>query len=167
MSGLKFTPPYIQKSGTISAILKICYADLVSSDPDLWGNEAEAWKRFDDDVYKETETTGDCTFLSWLENNLIGFASYDPRQWPAYGIIGHNCILPQFQRRGFGKLQILEILKRFQKMEFKKAKVSTLDHPFFVPAQEIYLVCGFSELGRYPWEGSPDYRLIEYEKSLR
>lgn len=167
MSDLKFTPPQVQKPGTIAAILKSCYAGLVSSDPDLWGNETEGWKRFDTDVYEEPAAIVDSTFLSWLDDKLIGFASYDPRQWPSIGIIGHNCILPEFQGRGMGKKQILEILRRFQKMEFKNAKVSTLDHPFFVPAQTMYLACGFYESRRIPWEGSPKYRLIEYVKDIR
>lgn len=167
MSGLKFTPPQTQKPGTISAILKICYAELVSSDPALWGDEEEGWERFDKDVYEDPDSIGDCTFMSWLADNIIGFASFDPRQWPALGIIGHNCILPAFQKRGFGKQQIREILRRFHKMGFKRAKVSTLDHPFFIPAQALYTACGFSESRRFPWEGSSVYRLIEYEKDLR
>jgi len=164
---MKFTPPQVQKPGTIAAILKTCYASLVASEPNLWDCEIEGWERFDIDVYEDPATIGDCTFLSWIDDKLIGFASYDPRQWPAIGIIGHNGILPEFRGRGWGKQQILEILRRFQKMEFKKAKVSTLDHPFFVPAQMMYLACGFCESRRLPWEGSQKYRLIEYEQDIR
>ena len=163
---MKFTPPQVQKPGTIAAILKTCYADLVASDPDLWRNETEGWERFDTDAYEDPATIGDCTFLSWIDDKLIGFASYDPRQWPAIGIIGHNGILPEYQGRGLGKQQIEEILRRFRKMGFKRAKVSTLDHVFFIPAQAMYLSCGFCETRRFPWKGSPKYRLIEYEQDL-
>jgi GNAT superfamily N-acetyltransferase len=166
MSDLNFTPPHVQKPGTIAAILNTCYADLVSSDPDFWGNEAEGWERFDTDVYEDPDSIGDSTFLSWLDDKLVGFASYDPRQWPSIGIIGHNGILPEYQGRGFGKQQIEEILRRFRKMGFKRAKVSTLDHVFFIPAQAMYLACGFCESRRIPWESSPKYRLIEYEQDL-
>ncbi len=167
MSDLKFTSPHVQEPGKIASILKICYADLVTSEPDFWANEAEGWERFDTDVYEDPGGIGDCTFLSWLDDKLIGFASYDPRQWPTLGIIGHNGILPEYQGRGFGKLQIAEILRRFQKRRFSRAKVSTLDHPFFIPAQKMYLSCGFYVKRWIPWEGCPKYRLIEYEKDLK
>ncbi len=167
MPDLKFTSPHIQRPGTVAEILKISYADLVASDPELWDNESEGWERFDIDVYEDPASIGDCTFLSWLDEELIGFASYDPRQWPAYGIIGHNAILPEFRGQGFGKQQITEILRRFRKMGFKKAKVSTLDHSFFVPAQKMYVSCGFFVMRWVPWEGCPKYRLIEYKKDLK
>ena len=167
MPELKFHSARDQKPGTIANILKICYSDLVSSDPDLWQDEAVGWERFDKDVYEDPDGIGDCTILSWLYDNLIGFASYDPRQWPALGIIGHNAILPEFQRRGFGKQQIEEILRRFKKMGFKRAKVSTLDHPFFVPDQKMYVSCGFHVKRWIPWEGCQKYRLIEYERDLK
>jgi GNAT superfamily N-acetyltransferase len=166
MPNLEFTPPHVQKPGTIAEILKICYADLVASDPGLWHNETQGWERFDADIYEEPGPIGDCTFLSWLDDKLIGFASYDPRQWPAYGIIGHNAILPEFQRRGFGRHQIEEILRRFRKMRFMRAKVSTLDHDFFKPARDMYHASGFCESRRIPWEGSSKYQLIEYEQEL-
>jgi GNAT superfamily N-acetyltransferase len=167
MSELRFTPPHIEKPGSIFMMLKTCYANLVASNPDLWGNETEGWERFDADVYEDPDGIGDCTFLSWIDDKLIGFASFDPRQWPAMGIIGHNAILPEYQRHGFGKQQIEEILQRFQKMGFKKVKVSTLDHPFFIPAQKMYVSCGFCMKRWVPWEGCPKFRLIDYELELK
>lgn len=163
---LRFTSPYVSRPGTIAEILKICYADMISSNPSLWGDEAARWERFDADVYENLDGIGDCTFLSWHGEDLIGFASYDPRQWPACGIIGHNAVLPKFQGLGFGKQQIEEILRRFRDMGFKRAKVSTLDHPFFAPAQSMYIASGFCESRRIPWEGSPECRLIEFELDL-
>ena len=38
---------------------------------------------------------------------IAGFGSWDPRQAPDYGIIGHNCVLPEFRGEGLGKQQIL------------------------------------------------------------
>ena len=114
MAELTFTSPRANNPGTIAAILKTCYADLVASDPDLWGNEAKSWEWFDTEVYDDPEGVGTCTFLSWCGGDLVGFASFDPRQWPSIGIIGHNGILPEFQGQGYGKRQIEEILRRFR-----------------------------------------------------
>lgn len=47
MPDLKFTPPHVQKPGTIAEILKICFADLVTSVPELWRNEIQEWERAD------------------------------------------------------------------------------------------------------------------------
>jgi GNAT superfamily N-acetyltransferase len=167
MPDLKFTLPHAEKPGKIAEILKICYSNLVNSDPDLWRDEAAGWERFDNDVFEDPDGVGDCTFLSWSDDKLVGFASFDTRQWPALGIIGHNAILPEYQGRGFGKQQIEEIIRRFQKMGFKRAKVSTLDHPFFIPAQKMYVSCGFHVKRWIPWEGCQKYRLIEYGQELK
>lgn len=70
-------------------------------------------------------------------------ASYDPRQIPERAIIGHNCIVPEQQRRGFGKRQIMELLRIFRDRGARKACVTTEHDDFFVPAQRTYEACGF------------------------
>lgn len=102
--------------------------------------------------------------MTCIDGRIAGFASWDPRQTPEYGIVGHNCILPEFRGKGLGKAQVLEILRRFQGFGIRKAKATTCDHPFFVPAQRTYVACGFRELRRVPWPRDPGYRVIEYEK---
>jgi len=166
MVRLKFSPPQVLEPGTIASILRCCYARLVSSDPELWNPEILEWKQFDKDIYENPETVGDSTFLSWWGKRLVGFGSFDPRQMPDVGIIGHNCILPEFQGRGFGKQQISEILRRFRTVGIANAKVVTLDHPFFAPARAMYIACGFQEERRYPWGTNLQYGFIEYKKSL-
>lgn len=138
---LKFTPPQTQPPGTLAEILKICNSQLVSSNPLIWIPEVTDWERFDFDVYRNPDTVGDCTFLTWWEKQLIGFASFDPRPRPEYGLIGHNCVLPEFQNRGAGKAQICEVLRRFNLRGIQSARVSTLDHPFFQPAVRVYTAC--------------------------
>ena len=84
-------------------------------------------------------------FVTCLDEAEIGFASFDPRPAPDFGIIGHNCVLPSFQRDGVGKRQVMEILERFRKM---------------------YLGCGFHEKRRWIKGPDPRYELVEYEISL-
>lgn len=85
---------------------------------------------------------------------------------PAYAIVGHNCILPEFRGKGLGKQQIQEILRRFQTLGIKTARVLTNDHPFFLPAQRMYGAIGFRELRRIPWDRDPNQKMIEYEKEI-
>lgn len=163
---LKFTLPHDQQQGLIASMLKRSYADLVEADPEHWEPEALKSEQFDREVFEQPDTIGACVFLSWSEDQLIGFASYDPRQRPEFGIVGHNCVLPEFRGRGLGKQQIREIVRRFRAMETRLARASTGESSFFSPTQRMYTACGFQETGRRPWEGDPSQNVIEYEMRL-
>ena len=163
---LRFTSPFEREPGVVASLLKQSYVELVKSEPKNWQPEIEKWEQADRSVFGSPKTVGACTFLSWAEAELAGFFCFDPRPRPAYGVIGHNCILPEFRRRGFGKQQINEILRRFKDRAIKMAKVSTNDHPFFVPAQRMYTACGFREVKRVPWERDPKQSMIHYEMEI-
>ena len=150
----------------IAFMLKHSYANLVESDPEHWGPEVPKWEQFDREVFEHPDTVGSCVFLSWSDDQLVGFGSYDPRQKPALGIVGHNCVLPEFRGRGFGKQQIQEILRRFRAKGISCAKVSTNDYPAFIPAQRMYAACGFQETNRQPWANDASQKVIEYEMRL-
>ncbi len=147
-------------------MLKQSYAELLKSDPALWEPEQRNWEQYDDAVFGQPQTCGACIFLTRLDGRVVGFGSWDPRQRPRFGIVGHNCILPEFRGRGLGKQQINEILRRFREKTIETAKVSTGDHPFFVPAQRMYTACGFREVRRIPWDNDSRQRMIEYEKEV-
>jgi len=163
---VEFTMALDQERGTIAALLKRSYADLVTGNPSLWEPEQVNWEQYDRHVFGQPQTVGACVFLTRLDGRIAGFGSWDPRQRPRFGIIGHNCILPEFRGRGLGKLQIQEILRRFREMTIETAKVSTNDGPFFLPAQRMYIACGFREVRRIPWNRDPGQMIIEYEKEI-
>jgi GNAT superfamily N-acetyltransferase len=163
---VEFTTPLDQERGTIVSLLKRSYADVAKSDPSLWETEQMIWERYDHDVFGQPQTVGACIFLTRLDGHIVGFGSWDPRQRPRFGIVGHNCILPEFRGRGLGKQQIQEILRRFRKMAVETARAITSDHFFFVPAQRMYAACGFREVRRIPWDRDPRQRVIEYEKKI-
>lgn len=121
----------------------------------------EDWKQYDEDVYKFPETIGASGFITTYNEKMIGFGSYDPRQRPEFGIIGHNCILPEFRGKGFGKAQVLEIIRTLKELGVKKVKVTTGEHPFFNPAQKMYASCGFFETRRFCTQDL-EFREIEY-----
>jgi GNAT superfamily N-acetyltransferase len=162
----KMEPAFItvegQRPGILGRILWASYRELLASDP-RWQAEQANWDAYDREVFENPVTVGACLFLTRVEGCITGFASWDPRQAPEYGIVGHNCILPEFRGKGLGKAQVLEVLRRFQRLGIRKAKVATCDHPFFVPAQRMYLACGFKEHRRVPSTREPRQILIEYE----
>jgi GNAT superfamily N-acetyltransferase len=163
---LRFTSPFEREPGIVASLLKRSYAELVASDPDIWKPEVENWEKADRSVFENPGTVGACTFLSWANRDIVGLFCFDPLPRPAYGVIGHNCILPEFRGQGFGKQQIIEILQRFKEMGIRSAKVSTNDHPFFVRAQRMYTACGFREVKRVPWDRDLNQNMIHYEMEL-
>ena len=164
---LEFTTLIEQKPGLIASLLKQSYLELIKSDPITWGPEQANWEQYDREVFEHPESVGKCIFLTWLNDCIVGFGSWDPRQKPQLGIIGHNCVLPEFRGQGIGKCQINEILRRFQLLGIQTATVSTNEHPFFVPAQRMYAACGFREINRIPWKRDSRQNIIVYEKKLR
>ena len=164
---LRFTPPVACPPGTVSRLLRESYAALVEQEPDPWAEEAQGWDRYDADVYGMPETIGACAALSWAGEELVGLLSFDPRQAPEIGIIGHNCILPRFRGCGYGRAQIEEILRRFRERGIRTARVTTCQHPFFEPARRMYESVGFREAGRENDETDPRGRVIHYELKLR
>ena len=165
-SNLKFTSALDGAPGVIARLLNESYAALVESEPEVWAREKAEWKAADRSVFENPGTVGACTFLSRLGADIVGFFSFDPRPRPSYGVIGHNCILPEYRNRGFGKQQIHEILRRMAGIEIMRAEVSTVDHPFFLPARRMYASCGFTEVTRTPWGRDPGRGVILYEKNL-
>lgn len=155
-----------QKSGLIASLLRRSYAALVEAEPERWERVVPKWEEFDREIFEHPDTIGSCVFLSWVDAELVGVGSYDPRQKPAFGIVGHNCILPEFRGRGYGQEQVQEILRRFRELGIRKAQVTTGAHPFFLPARRTYAACGFRETARRPWDVDPAQAVIDYELDL-
>ena len=129
-----------------------------------WLKLQKSFEEFDREVATHPEVAR-CTLITEENGIPIGLGSYDPRQRPALGIVGHNAIIPSAQGKGYGKIQLQEILRRMKDWGIKKARVSTGDHPFFASAQKNYQSVGFKETRRFidpAWESGQ----IEYEMSL-
>ncbi len=163
---IQFTSINKNEPGILASLLWDSYEELINSDPLYWEPEVHKWHQFDRDAFEHPETVGSCVFLSWSDDKLVGFGSFDPRQGLEYGIIGHNCILPRFRRNGFGKQQICEILRIFQSEGIKTALASTSENPFFLPAQRMYLACGFQEKRRVHNQIDSGYNMIKYQKEI-
>jgi len=150
----------------VYSLLARSYEEFISANPAFREQWLGDWTRYDEEVFSNPDTVGAAGFVTVVSGTPIGFGSYDPRQGPEWGIVGHNCILPEWRNKGYGRRQVGRILDIFRERGFKKAMVSTCDHPFFVPAQRMYLACGFVETGRRLNEQTPEHRIIEYEMKL-
>jgi GNAT superfamily N-acetyltransferase len=156
---LQFVPLSKYKSGLLFQLLLKCYKEFSYKDKYL-----NDWKQFDKEAFSNPKI-GQCVFITNLDDKPIGFVSYDPRNFPEYAIIGHNCILPMYQGKGYGKMQIEELLGRFKKLHFIRVQVTTGEHSFFSSAQQMYLNCGFKEIKRFIGD-KQDIPKIQYEKDL-
>ena len=145
----------------------IVFSLLSRSFEEIWNEDLEEKTgKFDEEILENPDTVGACAFISTLNGEAVGMASYDPRQGPQAGIIGYNCILPEYQGKGFGKAQMEELLKRLKANGFKKVFVRTSEHPFFMKARKMYLACGFKESENYPTDNQHGQETIDYEIDL-
>jgi GNAT superfamily N-acetyltransferase len=160
---IRFTTLNEARPGVLASLLEKAYAPLLEANDRIWSDQRVQWHRFDASAFEHIETVGACTFLTWLAEHLVGFASYDPRPGPDVGIVGHNCVVPEYQRQGIGTAQIHEVLRRLCAVGIRRARVHTLDLPFFAPARKMYIGAGFRETTRTPYPNQPEMTLIGYE----
>ena len=153
--------------GILYRLLRESYNDLLNAMPDYKNELNSNWERFDSDSFNNPYTIGKCVLVSVLNENPVGFVSWDPRGIPGSGEIGQNCIISAYRGNGYGKLQIQKVLSIFQNKSTENVKVTTADHPFFNPARKMYLSCGFTESGYSYTEKYGDLKLIHYEYKFR
>ena len=147
------------KPGIIYKALCESYNGL--DDYSKWIND---WKQFDKDIHEYPDKIGGSGFGTILEENFVGFISWDPRQFPSFVIIGHNIVLPKYRNQGIGKHQIRWALDTLKKNGFLCAKVSTKRDQYFTNARKIYESCGFVECAPYRNDGE---NMIYYSVKLR
>lgn len=109
---------------------------------ETWDN---MWKEYDKFFYDNLEKIGDkYCFITLLDGIPIGHISWDPRNRPDYVIIGHNCILTKYKGMGYGKIQLLEAIRRIKEYDVKKIIVTTNEITF--SAQKNYESVGFKKI---------------------
>lgn len=163
-SFITFSPIHTQKPGIVLSLLENSYRTFLESIPELWAQERAEWAELDRLAFS---LQGNWIFLTRKAGEIIGLASFDPRGFPL-AVVGHNCILPAFRGNGYGKLQLRELIRVIRERRFTKVRVSTGDHDYFIPAQRMYVSCGFKEVRRgvpppRPFGSSTE---IEYQLEL-
>ncbi|HEY5125340.1 MAG TPA: GNAT family N-acetyltransferase, partial [Ignavibacteria bacterium] len=132
------------KPGLIQKIIKTSYKQLIDFFPDEKQKLYDQWEKEDKDTFNNRDTIGKHILFTCFNDNPIGFFSWDDRQYPL-GIVGQNCILPNFQGHGYGKKQIEMIIRIFQDKKFNEIRAITGYHEFFISSQKMYVSCGFKE----------------------
>lgn len=155
-----FNDTKIFHSGLIDNLLLRGYEGI----PTTTTNDKKDFELFDRDVQDHPQWVGKYVFFTTVDNNPVGFTSFDPRQKPT-AVIGHNAIIPEYKGRGLGKQQMLHALDEIKKQGFTKVIVSTCNNDHFIPAQKMYKACGFKETGTFIKDGS-SVEMIGYELSL-
>lgn len=123
------------------------------------------WQKVDRLAFDNLDTVGQNMFITCLEGEPIGLGAFDPRPGPEYAVIGQNCILPPYRGKGYGLLQIREILRRMRELQIRKVLVSTGENDFFAPARRMYIACGFREIRRFALYDD-QFRCIQYQLDL-
>ena len=84
---LEFTSFDKHSRGIIVSLLAKSYGEYFRHDPACESVWKRAWEDYDRAVFEHPDTIGACGFITSLNAQAIGFASWDPRQYPV-GIIG-------------------------------------------------------------------------------
>jgi predicted acetyltransferase len=76
--------------------------------------------------FNDLQIANKCGYITTLEDEVIGFINWDPRNMPEYAIIGDNCIISKHKGKGYGKLQLKKAINRIARNDVKKIFVSTI-----------------------------------------
>lgn len=112
-----------------------------SFNPAYQKKDDNKWIEFDNFFYDHPNIAEKCGFVTVLDGKPIGHISWDPRNLPAYAVIGHNCIIPSQKGKGYGKMQLAEAVRRIRLSPVEKIIVST--NSDLLPAQRNYESVGF------------------------
>jgi len=138
-----FKPISSFKKGIIQKILKASYQDFFIYFPEQRKNQYLQWEQEEEEAFSNP-IVGNHALITCINDKPVGYFSWDDRKFPT-GLIGQNCIIPQYQNQGLGKKQISVIEEKFKKIKFSEINVVTGNHDFFMPAQKMYLSCGFKQ----------------------
>ena len=153
-------------AGSLEELLRAC-----SVRPSIGGAAAaRQWQdelhRIEHDVYRRTLRDGGA-FVTYLGDTPIGYGSPHLTESPRLGFVGFNCILPEFRCRGYGRMQLDEIVRRLEACGVERIEATTSLHPFFLPARRMYVAYSFKESGTHPTGDGARHQLMDYSRAAR
>lgn len=123
-------------------ILVDLLTDSYSFDCRYEQNYKSDWQLFDDFFFDNLQIADKYGFITTLNDEAIGFVSWDPRNMPEYAVIGHNCVASKHKGSGYGKTQLQEAVNRIVRHDVRKIIVTTNNN--LIPAQRMYEHVGFT-----------------------
>ena len=142
--------------GTLAHMLADAYAF-----DSRWAAEwSEEWRIFDGFFFDNPATAVKYGFVTTVDDEPVGFISWDPRHRPEYEEIGYNCILTRYKHRGYGTRQLREAVRRILLDRPQRIVVTT--NASLIPAQRMYERVGFRKTGERPSPAFPG-TLLDYE----
>jgi ribosomal protein S18 acetylase RimI-like enzyme len=124
--------------GTLFKLLK----DAYSFDCRYEQSCISDWQDFDNFFFDNLNIADKYGFITVINEEAIGFISWDPRNMPEYAEIGYNCINSKYKGNGYGKLQLQEAVKRITQSNPNEIIVTTNND--LLPAQRMYESVGFT-----------------------
>jgi len=130
--------------GTLHDILVDAYS-FDSRNRAIWD---ENWHEFDDFFYDNPQIAEKYGLVTCVDDVPIGFVTWDPRNRPEYVEIGHNGIRTAYKRKGYGRMQLEEALRRIRAYEGLKRIIVCTNSEFV--ATRNYESVGFQLYDRKP-----------------
>lgn len=109
-------------------------------EPDYW-RQAKA-----DEVAAQCRNAPDLVLVAELDGRVVGYATYHYRSDERWGVVGNNCVDPDYRGRGIGTALIAAVIERLKALGSTIITVTTLEHD--LPARRVYEKNGFEELTR-------------------
>ena len=106
---------------------------------EFWDSD---WVEFDNFFFDNLQIADRYGFITTLNNEPIGFISWDPRNMPEYVEVGHNCISTKRNGNGYGRIQLEEAIRRICQYDGLK-KIIVTTNGLMIPAQRNYESVGF------------------------
>lgn len=116
--------------------------DAYSFDKKYEDRDSQQWQAFDDFFFDNISIADKYGFITTLNDEPIGFVSWDPRKRPKYVEIGHNCIATKYKGNGYGNMQMSEAVSRIKKYDSLEKIIVTTDEAL-ISAQKMYENAGF------------------------
>lgn len=101
------------------------------------------WLDFDNFVYDNLIFMDKCGFVTVMNEQPIGFITWDPRKLPDSMEIGHNCIIGKYKGYGHGSWQLKKAIEIMAERKPSRILVKTGNTDFFESARKMYLSAGF------------------------